>query len=167
MNPAELPLRDGALPPPLIAWWPLAPGWWLVLTGLGMLVGGCLWWGYQRRRTRLRRLALARLQALRADHAQTGDAHALAGQASMLCRQILLALPQGTSLRAVTGEALLEALDSLVPGQQFFTQGAGRALVAAPYDPRSTLDAEAILQGLEQWLNRLPPHAFALRLGDA
>lgn len=167
MNPAELPLRDSALPPPLIAWWPLAPGWWVVLAGLGFLVGCLLLWRYQRRRTRLRRLALGRLAELRSGYAKNGDAHALAADASILCRQILLALPQTAALHAATGEALLTALDALVPGQQFFTRGAGRSLLAAPYDPGCALDPAALLQGLEQWLSSLPPHAFSLRLGDA
>jgi len=167
MNPAELPLRDSALPPPLIAWWPLAPGWWLVLAGLGILMGCLLMWRYQRRRTRLRRLALVRLAELRSEYAKNGDAHALAADVSMLCRQILLALPQATPLHATTGEALLSALDALVPDQQFFTRGAGRSLLVAPYDPGCELDPTALLPGLEQWLSSLPPHAFSLRLGDA
>ncbi|MEM8682735.1 MAG: DUF4381 domain-containing protein [Pseudomonadota bacterium] len=30
MNPTEIPIRDLHLPPE-ISWWPLAPGWWVIL----------------------------------------------------------------------------------------------------------------------------------------
>ena len=41
MNPAEIPIRDLHLPEP-VGWWPLAPGWWLLITiavlGIGWLL---------------------------------------------------------------------------------------------------------------------------------
>ncbi|MEN9725954.1 MAG: hypothetical protein RL434_320 [Pseudomonadota bacterium] len=167
MNPAELPLRDSTLPPPLIAWWPLAPGWWLILAVIVTIAAGLLIWFHRRRRTRLRRFALARLAVLRTAYAGTRDAHALAADLSMLCRQVLLVSRQGHDLQSVTGDALLAALDALVPGQAFFTDGPGRSLLDAPYDPGSAFDAPAVLQGMEHWLAQLPPHAGALRLRDA
>ncbi len=167
MNPVELPLRDSALPPPIITWWPLAPGWWLIVGAVVALAAGLLLWYRRRRRTRLRRFALAQLTLLRATYAESRDAHALAADLSMLCRQVLLVARQGRDLGSVTGEALLMALDALVPGQEFFTRGPGRSLLEAPYDPSSTFDASALLQGMEHWLARLPPHGGNQNLRDA
>lgn len=164
---ADLPLRDSALPPSIIAWWPLAPGWWLVLGGVALIGTACLLWWHWRRRTRLRRLALARLAALRNEYQTAPDPHRLAAALSMLCRQVLLVAPAGAHQPAVTGESLLAALDSLVPGQTFFTAGPGRALITAPYDPHARPDAEALLQGLERCFAALPPHAGSLDLRHA
>lgn len=52
-----LPLKDvhpGVTP----SWWPLAPGWWLLI-GIVMLVAGGAWWWLRRRRQR--REAILRL----------------------------------------------------------------------------------------------------------
>ena len=39
MDPSEIPIRDLHLPE-AIGWWPLAPGWWvlIVLLGIGLLL---------------------------------------------------------------------------------------------------------------------------------
>jgi len=57
MSPAELPLRDIHLPEP-VGWWPPAPGWWALLA---LALAGAAAWGWLawRRRTRVRRAALA------------------------------------------------------------------------------------------------------------
>ncbi len=67
MNPEMMlsqlaPLRD----PMAISWWPLAPGWWIVLAlGLALLAGLVLWLRKRRLKTAYRRVALAALDELR------------------------------------------------------------------------------------------------------
>ncbi|MDH3546898.1 MAG: DUF4381 domain-containing protein, partial [Gammaproteobacteria bacterium] len=59
MNPEDIPLRDLHLPAE-IGWWPLAPGWWLVITLA--LIGIVL---LARRALAARKLGAARRYALR------------------------------------------------------------------------------------------------------
>ncbi|HYN78294.1 MAG TPA: DUF4381 family protein, partial [Lamprocystis sp. (in: g-proteobacteria)] len=60
-------LRDWHLPAP-VAWWPPAPGWWLVagLVMVGVVVGWA-WWQRRQRRRAAARIALSRLAVMGAD----------------------------------------------------------------------------------------------------
>ncbi|MBI4693064.1 MAG: DUF4381 domain-containing protein [Gammaproteobacteria bacterium] len=156
MRPAqELPLRDIHLPAP-VAWWPPAPGWW-VLTGCTIAAAlGALAWIWWRRRTALSRRALRELAAIRAAYAAEPDPHRAAQALSILSRRLARALdPHGTAA-ALTGEAWLARLDAWT-GTDAFTAGAGRALAVAPYRPGATLDAEALFAVFERWLGGLRP----------
>ena len=62
MDEKALPLRDLHLPEP-VGWWPLAPGWWVILVIVATALGYVLWRLYRRwqfnapRRFALRELA--------------------------------------------------------------------------------------------------------------
>ena len=71
MNPEMMlsqlaPLRE----PVAISWWPLAPGWWILLAlSVALLTGVFLWVRKRRRKTAYRRIALAALEELRSREA--------------------------------------------------------------------------------------------------
>ena len=71
MNPEMMlsqlaPLRE----PMAISWWPLAPGWWILLAlSVALLAGVFLWLRERRRKTAYRRIALAALEELRSREA--------------------------------------------------------------------------------------------------
>ena len=71
MNPEMMlwqlaPLRE----PVAIGWWPLAPGWWIVVAlSVALLTGLVLWLRKRRLRTAYRRIALATLDELRSREA--------------------------------------------------------------------------------------------------
>ena len=75
MNPEMMlsqlaPLRE----PVAISWWPLAPGWWMVLAlGAVLLTGLSLWLRKRRLRTAYRRMALAALNELRSREAKQDE----------------------------------------------------------------------------------------------
>lgn len=154
VEPTELPLRDIHLPPP-VSWWPPAPGWWVLGAAVVvLLIVGALayrWW----RRTRLRRRARARLAEIARTFATHQDRHRLARELSMLCRQVALQLYGADTAAATVGSAWLAQLDA-TSRERFFSTGAGRVLVDAPYNPAAPFEAGALLSGLEQWLRRLP-----------
>lgn len=98
MNPQDplanlQPLRE----PELIAWWPLAPGWWLLLVlCLAALAGICwlLWRRYQA--NAYRRRALQQLEALRLGYLEDSDnARYLAASNALLKSVALRAYPAG------------------------------------------------------------------------
>ena len=63
MKPDLSQLRDIHLPPP-VSWWPLAPGWWLLLGTLLLLTAIAFWLWRRRRRSNWRREALRELAQL-------------------------------------------------------------------------------------------------------
>lgn len=75
-------LRDIRLPEP-IGWWPLAPGWWMLLALICAVIFGTLIWNMLRKRT-ARYLALRELAQM--DPADPGFAAAL----SILLRRVAI-----------------------------------------------------------------------------
>ena len=156
MSTAELlaRLRDVHAPPP-VAWWPPAIGWWWLAGGLllalGLLaLGGWLW----RRRRQRREL----LRALRRLHRQPpGDdsqrARELAALNTLLRRRAL-ALAPAEEVAGLAGLAWLHFLDNTLEARTF-SEGTGRILLDAPYQPRveeGAYDREALFRLAERWL---------------
>ncbi len=135
MNPEEIPLRDLHLPD-AIGWWPLAPGWWVViaLAVLGVLL-------LLRRALELRALGSARRYAqrqferLQAAYEQHGNVVKLGTELSALTRRTMLAYAPRADVAGLTGEDWLAWLDRGL-AEPKFSAGAGRNLLELPYrDP--------------------------------
>lgn len=135
MAQAQIPLRDLHLPED-IGLWPLAPGWWIVIVVLSLLL---LWGGRKAWRTHrhnaARRLALRRLGEIHEQYQSTGDAVGFAKQLSALLRRAMLAYAPRDEVAGLTGEAWLEWLDDGL-GLPMFETTTGRLLLELPYrDP--------------------------------
>ena len=154
MDPDQLPLRDLHLPDP-VGWWPLAPGWWLLLATLVMLL---IWLAVVRRsrhrRGAARRHAVRALKRLERRYAADGDAVQLAIDVSALLRRAMLAYAPRADVAGLTGAAWLEWLDSGL-GEPLFTAGAGRALIDLSYrrpGVAGDVDIEALLYAVRRRL---------------
>ncbi|MFN3843217.1 MAG: DUF4381 domain-containing protein [Rehaibacterium terrae] len=123
------PLRDIHLPPEP-GLWPPAPGWW-VLIALALIVVVALARRTLRawRRRRRRRVLLTEFDATLA--AARDAAEEAAALSSLLRRAARLRDPAAAAL---AGEAWLRFLDGDDP-RRAFSQGAGRALLDAPFRP--------------------------------
>ena len=155
-SPDSLPLRDIHLPS-AISWWPPAPGWWLLLIGLILLVAA-LYSIYQRRqRKRLQRLALHELEELQRRYSNSEHQQLLLERLSRLLRQAaILHFPQH-NCAGLVGEDWLSFLDQHLDGQPF-SQGPGRLLAEGPYMPRiEQIQTEELLTLCHRWLQQLPP----------
>ncbi len=75
--------------PPAIAWWPPAPGWWVLTALLLAVVIFAVWY---RRRTALRRSALAELRQL--EQSELDGMHITAGVNLLLRRVALSCYPK-------------------------------------------------------------------------
>jgi hypothetical protein len=156
MGPDQLPLRDLHLPEP-IGWWPLAPGWWLVivlvLIGLGWLLLQ-VWRRYQFHAPR--RYAVRELAAIEAEYLARRDPVTLGQQLSELLRRSMLAYAPRHEVAGLTGEAWLEWLDKDLPVPYFHTEG-GKSLLHLPYRDRNgdfgDVDINALLAAVKNRLN--------------
>ena len=151
MEENALPLRDLHLPEP-VGWWPLAPGWWVLLILLALLLGYGLYRAYLRRRHNApRRFALRELARFESDFLQHRNPVLLGKQLSELLRRSMLAYARREEIAGLTGEDWLEWLDRGMPLPYFHTDG-GKSLLQLPYrDPEgdfSDVDIDALVSAV-------------------
>jgi hypothetical protein len=155
MNPEEIPLRDLHLPE-MIAWWPIAPGWW-VLIGIALCGLGYLAWRALQKfqRNAARRKALSQLRYLKAEYSWSGDAVSLGIRLSELLRRAMLAYAPRDEVAGLTGANWLEWLDKGLP-ERAFTEGPGRNIESLPYQNPdmdvSQVDIDGLIDAVRQRL---------------
>lgn len=138
LNDIALPAEPG--------FWPLAPGWWLLLLSIVLVVLGLLLFGYWRRKTALRRAALAHWQTLQ--NLEGDDQAFLIALAQMLRRASLARYPESAGL---TDAAWAEHLNH--SGKtHFFSTSAGQQLLHARFAKHVSVDRERHLQAAHDWL---------------
>jgi hypothetical protein len=150
-------LRDIHIPQ-VSMWWPLAPGWWVLLALLiAVIVAGVF---VLRRRAAWRRrvdAALGDLHGATARYAKDGDAAAFATAASQLLRRV--ARTRDPHSVVLKGAAWREALASLSPKQDVHRLA---AIEDAIYRPDAALDVLPTARDVETWvrvvMRRRPSH---------
>jgi len=157
LSDVPLPLRDIHLPDP-ISWWPLAPGWWLLL---GLIIIGAVsvwWWRRHKAAAQVRVAALAEWQQLMADFQQQQDVNRLVCGLSILLRRVCLSYYPRETVAGLSGEAWLQYLDQThpLPQQNPFSEGDGRLLLDAPYRQQIDVDVLALHALCGEWLRALP-----------
>ena len=147
MDPQAIPLRGLHLPEP-VGWWPLAPGWW-VLIALLALAAGLLVRAWLRRRAHsaARRRALRQLELSRSAYAYHGNPVVLGAEVSALLRRAMLAYAPRAEVAGLTGDAWLAWLDRDLDEPRF-RQGAGRSLLELPYRNPETRAADVDVDGM-------------------
>lgn len=151
MNPtdfSQLPLRDIHLPGP-IGWWPLAPGWWLLVT---VLLAGLAAYAVHFYLARHRRVAVRALERVRAALEQGAEPVACLQNVSTVLRRFAMTTvaPQragggAPDVPGLIGNAWLEYLDSRWSRGGFLT-ASGRRLLAAPYARPNSIERTTALE---------------------
>ena len=155
MNENALPLRDLHLPDP-VDWWPLAPGWWVMIA---LTAAGLVWLAYRWYRAwqfeAPRRHALRELARIEAEYLEHRDAVELGKAVSELLRRGMLAYAPRASVAGLTGEAWLAWLDEGMSVPYFHTEG-GKSLLSLPYRPHddelSDIDVGALISAVRMRL---------------
>ena len=155
MDPTEIPIRDLHLPPE-VGWWPLAPGWWLLIAmGLVLLVAFAWRLHVAGKHNRARRHAMKELAQARAAYERDGDVVALAKRLSELQRRTMLAYAPRSEVAGLTGKAWLAWLERDLD-EPLFTRGAGRDLLDLPYRNPATVgddvDVDALIGAVRKRL---------------
>ncbi|BDM63861.1 hypothetical protein NFHSH190041_13130 [Shewanella sp. NFH-SH190041] len=153
-NPALAALQDIHLPEP-VGLWPLAPGYWILLALLLVIVLGLIFFTVRRhKRLAARRMALAlldRLQPNQIDYATEVN--------TLMKRAALSYLPR-TQVAALEGEPWYHLLDSAMPSAQ---QGKLAALLQLRFSgkPLSPQQASELDTLARIWLKRAIPFSAA------
>jgi hypothetical protein len=137
MEPNTIPLRDLHLPE-ATGLWPLAPGWWVVIAIVVVLLAiWCRQMWISWRDGASRRHALRQFEDFYAAYRKNGDVVAFANELSELLRRTMIAYAPREEVAGLTGQAWLDWLDHDLPIPQF-SGAAGRGLLELPYrDPES------------------------------
>jgi hypothetical protein len=141
VDPQAIPLRGLHLPD-AVGWWPLAPGWWVLLAvaavALGWLVRA---WLRRRAHAAARREALRQLEESRSAFSYHGNPVTLGAEVSELLRRTMLAYAPRAEVAGLTGDAWLEWLDRDLDEPRF-REGAGRVLLELPYRNPETVEGD-------------------------
>ena len=144
-------LRDIHIPDP-IAFWPPAPGWW-VLVGAALLgVVGSVWL-FRRWRHSAYRSAHHQFKVLRERYGSNHHEKDLVQGLSTLIRRYSMTVFGRDQVAGLTGMGWLTFLDK-TGETQAFTTGVGKVLATVPYGAQDRVDGEALLQLIDQWLRK-------------
>ena len=157
-----LPLRDIHLPDQ-VSWWPLAPGWWFIISAVIALTLIYFISKALRKKTLLRKAALAQLDRIQKQFEKDGDKTVLVQSLSILMRRSCISFYPRASTAGLTGDRWLHYLDNTSAKKEFtqneFTRGTGKILATAPYLPAHSepdLDADKLLFLCKNWLLAQP-----------
>lgn len=125
-------LRDIHLPEQ-ISWWPIAPGWWLLIILSFILI---IWFGYKlRQRHQFRktyRYCQAELETIDQVYQNTTDARAMLSEYSQLLRRLLILRLGRQHVASQTGKELLATLEEYALTEKL-TEEHKALLIDGPY----------------------------------
>ena len=150
----ELELRDIHLPE-VSLWWPPAPGWWIALLLLPVLIVMLLWVIRRIKQKPLRRLSLRELERIRRRRSSGLNDKAVLGDVAALLRRTMISYHGRQSYAATSGEAWIKQLQQAVPRHRF-SSAQLQLLARDRYKPDYACDIENLLQGCEHWIRALP-----------
>jgi len=150
----ELELRDIHLPDGSL-WWPLAPGWWLLLALLLIAALVLLWLAWRRRHQPLAKHSMSELEHIRQAYASGQGERATVNAIARLLRQTLISY-RGRKLHAAsTGDSWLAELEQLAPNHGF-SAAQLQLLARDRYQSTVECDVDSLLQACEGWIRKLP-----------
>lgn len=150
-------LRDIHLPQ-RIDWWPLAPGWYVVILIVILttaIIGFFAYKKYQRYKKRKHIEAL--LQTILTRYRASPDScDVIAELAVYLKRLVMTYYPQHCA--TLTGNTWLRFLDKISESNAY-TEGVGKLLLTAPYQKQAPDNSGALIRLIESTTHNLAKHA--------
>ncbi|MCC2615165.1 DUF4381 domain-containing protein [Aestuariibacter halophilus] len=153
MNPMEQ-LKDIHVPAD-VSWWPLAPGWWVLLAILVLSIVALIVWQVRRyRHRRALRQALAALSALRPEQDDWPV------QAYQLVKQLALSYYAREEVAGLYGARWYRYLASALPGSEQTTFISTMEQLGNAQYQRSTqpVDHPSTIAQLQRWCKRAVKH---------
>ncbi len=147
MNAQALLLRPMQLPE-AVGWWPMAPGWWLLIVFSVASVIFLVWW-WRRHQADPRRFALAELDSIQQRFQQDGNKAALMNHCNQLLKRTALTLFPRQDVAALSGDDWLAFLLENSRGCQLQIM---QCLADGPYRQHKDFDTTALISACRQWL---------------
>lgn len=142
--------------PDTVSWWPLAPGWWGLLTLLVIALIAIFLWRRRAKKNTYRKLAQQALDAIYANYQSSQNAAAFLHETSVLLRRTALTAYPKTFNASIKGQAWLDWLDSVCPNKnpdpaRQFNSECGQQLLTASYQKNPSVDASALYTLCSHW----------------
>ena len=153
MNPQDPlanlhPLRQ----PDLIGWWPLAPGWWLLLLAAILCLASLIFVLLRRyRRNAYRRRALIQLQRLHTDYAARREYSQYLSELNTLLKSVALVAYPRADIAASHGEAWRAFLNTSLPREEHFESAFNDAVYQKTCPE---LDVQQLHRSAQHWIKR-------------
>ncbi len=160
MNEAQNPLaqlRD-IHAPESVSWWPLAPGWWLMLIAILAIIFVILWRYSQRKNRAVQHAALKSLNQLDKRFHTDHDIKTLLTELSILLRRVAIASFPPHRVAGLTGAAWLRFLDE-TGGKGQFSSPLGLQFITLPYNLELEANGEQLIVLARNWIKRAPVYA--------
>lgn len=146
---ADIHLPDG------VSWWPLAPGWWILLALLLIAIIGFFIWRNRKQQNYYRVIAQHQLAGIYADYQQTQNAGAYLQALSQLLRRTALTAYPHSFNASMKGDDWLNWLDSVCPGlTEKFAGEPGQHLLRSTYQKNPQVDITGLHQLSSQWITQ-------------
>ncbi len=150
MDFSQIPLRD-IHAPEAIGWWPLAPGWWVLM--LLVLILLLLLAKVIRRKLKDPRLAaLQELRSIEQNYREHQNNQQLLIDCNTLLKRLALTLHPRAQVASLSGN---EWLDFLCASGSGLKRDELEILILGPYQPNPDLDGKALLRNCQQWLKKM------------
>ena len=147
-------LRDIHLPD-AISWWPPAIGWWILVA---LVIAAFIFIPKLYRRvtfTPLKKVANNTFKKILVKYKNNNDDALFIVETSQLLRQIAMSYYGREDVAQLTGEKWIQALNELTE-QEHFNDKIKQTLISAPYLKNSHIDAEQLINAVQNWLANLP-----------
>lgn len=145
-------LKDIHLPAP-VSWWPLAPGWYLLMLLVLLLLVYLTYAAHQRYRAALaKKQALVLLASYQEQYAQDANVARTSAQISELLRRVALVYFPRAQVASLYGEAWLHFLNQTGKGINF--NGVRHMLLDAPFKAQNQLNLEPLFNQARQWIKQ-------------
>lgn len=144
---ADIHLPDG------VSWWPLAPGWWILLALITLAVIGFLVWRHRKQQDYYRGVAQQELEHIYKDYQLSHNSSAYLQALSVLLRRTALTAYPQTFNASIKGIDWLIWLDAVCPElNDSFSGEIGQALLIGPYQKNPQVDIEGLHQLSTRWI---------------
>jgi hypothetical protein len=150
----EIPLKDIHLPDAAL-WWPPAPGWWLLLIALILMVFAGRYFRYWLHHRSYRTLSLREYKAIHQSFDQAQDYKVLLAEVSSLLRRTAISYQGRQSTASLTGADWITQLNQL-SGEPCFTAEQQELLISGQYRRELQYDVDALFASCERWIKALP-----------
>ncbi len=145
-------LRDIHLPNDL-PWWPLAPGWYVVIAAafiLGLIITTLIIKRWLRKRAK--RQALSELDFILSDYRVSRDATQLVSQVGILLKRVALVYFPRYEVAMLHGDEWVNFLSEHVKELDF--KEVRTLLVSGPYQKHTDGDVEQLITITKKWIKR-------------
>jgi len=136
--------------PELIGWWPLAPGWWLMLGLLIVILAALIYLLHSRyQRNAYRRRALLQLQALQIQLQSDGDSRVFVTQTNALLKSVAIYAYPRADVAAQHGEAWRLLLNRSLPASEQLQSNFDNAMYQKDYPQ---IDVAHLYRAAQHWM---------------